>query len=222
MRLLRHTAIAPRDTPAAPRRARVGRTDGPTRTRASAQRESNRRRLHDLRRRPLRKSECRRRGVREAIVVDIEAAAQPKAPIQHERADKGACPIPGRLHHRRQRRHVFVQSKRDVVVDAVASRRESREDGGVRRQRHGHVRGRAGIAQTLGGEAIECRRQACRTAVGTDAIPTERVDRDEEHVRARQLATDERGCRARCRARGNRRGETGAPHHPGLRPHHFF
>src|SRR5205807_1965658 len=55
----------------------------------------------------------------DAVVVDIEAAAQTEARVEDERADECAGAVPCVMQDRRERRHVRSQSRRAVGVNAV-------------------------------------------------------------------------------------------------------
>ena len=134
-------------------------------------------------------------GVTKTIVVLVEAAAESKTTVEHERADERARPVPGTLERRCQCGNTLVESEGRVVSHPVMARRQASQDRRVGRQRHRHVRKRVCIADSAGGEPIERRRQAAAIPEGSHAISTQRIDRDEQQVGALRLT----GCERRLR-----------------------
>ena len=144
--------------------------------------------LNDAIGRSLGEGERDRTGLAaDAVVVDVEAAAQTEARVENERADECAGAVPRVTQDRRERRHVRSHSRRAVVVNAVRRGHESGQDRGMSRQRQRNVGMRARETDTAGREAVERRRQRA-ASVGADAIGAQRIDGDEQHVRSRERA----------------------------------
>ncbi len=95
------------------------------------------------------------------VVVELEAAAEPEAGVEHPRGGKGGGVIAGAAQRFGEQRMARVEAAPAVVAQAVAGRFETRKQRGVRRQGERHRRIGAGEAHADGGQSIQvgCRRR---------------------------------------------------------------
>ena len=151
-------------------------------------------------------------GMRKAIVVLVESVIEPEPPVEHERADERAGPIAGLLEDSRQRRHIGAQARRAVGVDTVMERQAAGQDRRVSRQGHRHVRIGASEPDAVGGGLVDDRGQIEGAAIRAKPIAPQRVDRDEQDVRAgARLGLQRRRWRRRPRAAAEEEAECGDP-----------
>ena len=125
-----------------------------------------------------------RRGVDEAVVVDVEAPPEAEPRIEGERAHEGPGPVAAGLQQRGEGLGAFREAEAGVVPDPVVRREASREDVRVRGQ-GGHVVGvRAVETDPLRREPVHPRGGRAGAAVGAEGVGPQRVHGDEEDAQA--------------------------------------
>ncbi len=143
-----------------------------------------------------------------AVVVDVEAAVQPEARVEHERPDECARAVPRGLQGRRQRGRVWSEPEQAVRSKAMNGWLRCREDGCVGRQRQRCRRVRPREPESPGGKTIEIRRQPELAAERADAVCSQRVNRDQKHVAAAaRAAVDPGGASQPAAPAGRERGK---------------
>ena len=161
-------------------------------------------------------SRCRALGIAElagalrghAVVVEIEAAAESEAAIEHPRADYRQGRVAAGAQQFGQGRDRRRERPLAVVAQPVLDRIEPGEERRVRRQGQRDRRQGVGEAQPARRQRIEPWRRR-RSAIAARQVGAQRVDGDEQNIRrARRL-------RPRCRpGRGGepaKQAEPGAP-----------
>ena len=143
------------------------------------------RRLHRVPAGPLGHQE---RGVllrsAEAVVVDLEARAEPEPVRERERADEG-CRAPAvRPQERSQGGSIGRETKATIVPHAVTEGILPGEQVGVRGQGDHVVGVRALEAYAAGGEPVDPRRFGARTPVRAESIRAQGVDCDQQDAEA--------------------------------------
>jgi hypothetical protein len=120
-------------------------------------------------------------GPSEAVVINVEPAVQPEAPLERHAADECARREPLGLQHGGDRRQPRLQPVSAVIADAVFEGIGTGKDAGVRGPRQDGVRVCEVEPRSVRRERVEIRR-ARRAAVAAERVGAQRVDGHEQDV----------------------------------------
>ena len=120
-------------------------------------------------------------AARHAGVPALEAAREPEALVEHERAHEAAAAMAARLQQRGERRRVLGNAEAVVVADAVLEGMAAGEHVHVRGQRDDVVGVRRVEAHARARQPIDPRRTRPRVPVGAERVGAQRVDRDQQY-----------------------------------------
>ena len=121
---------------------------------------------------------------REGVVVEIEAARQPPAAVQHERAYDRAGGIALLLENLGHRTEARVERLPGKILHAILKGISTRQDRGMRRPGQRHLRDGALEDNAVARQGVEGRGLHIGRAVAAEVVGANRVNGDENHVRA--------------------------------------